>query len=231
MAITLYSGTPGSGKSYRIADKIAYSALLGKLGYICNFPVDLENFSIRDIFRPLLKGKKENSLGKRIFEKLPYRLTHNKIRGHPLYLDNSEITVQFLKDYAREHHVVGKEGQTVVVIDEAGIKFNCRNFAEKDRQEWLNFFATHRHYGYDFILIAQSDRQLDRQIRYCIEQEEKHYKLANFNWFGAFLAWISGGNLFVVHKMWYGFHGERNGTDVVRYRRKVASIYDTHYKF
>lgn len=82
MAITLYSGTPGSGKSYRIADKIAYSALLGKLGYICNFPVDLENFSIRDIFRPLLKGKKENSLGKRIFDKLPYRLTHNKVRGH-----------------------------------------------------------------------------------------------------------------------------------------------------
>ena len=227
MAVTLYSGTPGSGKSYRVADKIAYACQYGKLNFICNFPVDLEEFSVRNIFRPLLKNEKR----RRILDKLPYGLTHNKIRKQPLYLDNSQLTVSYLKQYALENHVVGREGQTVVIIDEAGIKFNCRGFSAKDRQEWLDFFATHRHYGFSFILVAQSDRQLDRQIRYVIEQEEKHYKLANFNWFGQLLAWIAGGNLFVVHKFWYGFHGERNGTEVCRYRRKVASIYDTHYKF
>ena len=231
MAITLYSGTPGSGKSYRIADQLAFSSLIGKRTYICNFPVDLENFSIRDIFRPLLKSPDEHSLGRRIFGKLPYNVTHKTIKREPMYLDNSQITVPYLKQFAMENHTAGREGQTVVVIDEAGIKFNCRNFADRDRQEWLNFFATHRHYGFDFILIAQSDRQLDRQIRYCIEQEDKHYKLANFNWFGWTLAKLLGGNLFVVHKSWYGFHGERNGTEVLRYKRKVASIYDTHYKF
>ena len=231
MAITLYSGTPGSGKSYRIADQLSFASLIGKRTYICNFPVDLENYSIRDIFRPLLRSSDEQSFGRRLFAKLPYNVTHKTIKREPIYMDNSQITVPFLKQYALEHHSAGREGQTVVVIDEAGIKFNCRNFADRDRQEWLNFFATHRHYGFDFILIAQSDRQLDRQIRYCIEQEDKHYKLANFNWFGWILAKLSGGNLFVVHKSWYGFHGTRNGTDVIRYRRKVASIYDTHYKF
>ena len=227
MSITLYSGTPGSGKSYRVADKLAYGSMIGRLQFICNFPVDLENFSIRDAFRPLLRWEST----KKLFDKLPYGLTHKKMRGKPMYLDNSQLTVSFLKQYALEHHVVGREGQTIVVIDEAGIKFNCRSFSAADRREWLDFFAMHRHYGFSFILVAQSDRQLDRQIRYCIEQEEKHYKLANFNWFGQLLAWLAGGNLFVVHRYWYGFHGERNGTEVARYRRKVASIYDTHYKF
>ena len=227
MSVTLYSGTPGSGKSYRVADKIAYSCLAGKLKYICNFPVDLTAFSMRPIFDPLQKWK----WGRALIRKLPEQVTHRKIRTQPLYWDNSRLTVKNLKEYAEQNHTVGREGQTIVVIDEAGIKFNCRGFSAKDRQEWLDFFATHRHYGFSFILVAQSDRQLDRQIRYVIEQEEKHYKLANFNWFGQLVAWLCGGNLFVVHKFWYGFHGERNGTDVSRYRRKVASIYDTHYKF
>lgn len=220
--ITLFSGTPGSGKSFHVADKIAHSALFGKQ-YICNFPVDLEKFSIKGIFRPFVKYK--------WFAKLPYHVTHYKIKANPIYRDTSEITVPWLISYAEEHHSAGKEGQTVVVIDEAGIKFNCRSFSDADRKPWLDFFAKHRHYGFDFILISQSDRQLDRQIRYCIEQENKHYKLSNFNWFGRLLSWIAGGGLFVVHEYWYGFHGERNGTDVIRYSGKVASIYDTHYKF
>ena len=220
--ITLFSGTPGSGKSFHAADKISYGAMFGRQ-YILNFPVDLEDFSIRKIFRPFKKYK--------WFAKLPYHITHNTIKAPPIYRDTSEITVDWLIDYAEENHSVGREGQTTVVIDEAGIKFNCRAFSGSDRQPWLNFFAKHRHYGFDFILISQSDRQLDRQIRYCIEQENKHYKLAHFNWFGQLLSWIAGGGLFVVHKYWYGFHGERNGTDVIRYNRKVAGIYDTHYKF
>lgn len=224
--ITLYSGTPGSGKSYHIADKVATGALFGRQ-YICNFPTDLENFSIRGIFRPLLRFE----WSKKIFQRLPYSLTHYKVKAPPIYMDTSAITVQWLIDYAQLHHSAGREGQTTVVIDEAGIKFNCRGFSAKDRQEWLDFFAKHRHYGFDFILISQHDRQLDRQIRYCIEQENKHYKLSNFNWFGRLLSLLAGGTLFVVHESWYGFHGERNGTEVLRFRKKVASIYDTHYKF
>lgn len=224
--ITLFSGTPGSGKSFHIADKIAHGALVGRQ-YICNFPVDLENFSVKGLFRPLLR----HEWSRKIFQRLPYHVTHYKIKAAPIYRDGSKITVSWLLRYAEEHHSAGREGQTTVVIDEAGIKFNCRSFSDKDRQPWLDFFAKHRHYGFDFILISQSDRQLDRQIRYCIEQENKHYKLSNFNWFGRLLSWLAGGGLFVVHEYWYGFHGERNGTDVIRYSRKVASIYDTHFKF
>jgi len=220
--ITLFSGTPGSGKSFHIASNIAHGAIFGKQ-YICNFPVDIENYSIRSIFRPFKSMK--------IFQKLPRWLTHQKIRAQPIYMDTSDITVPFLIKYAQEHHTAGREGQTIVVIDEAGIKFNCRAFRDCDRMPWLDFFSKHRHYGFDFILISQSDRQLDRQIRYCIEQESKHYKLANYNWFGKLLSFIAGGSLFVVHNFWYGFNGERNGVEVIRFSRKVASIYDTHYKF
>ena len=112
MAITLYSGTPGSGKSYRIADQLAFASLIGKRTYICNFPVDLENFSIRDIFRPLLKSSDEKSWGRRLFAKLPYHVTHKKVKREPMYMDNSQITVPFLKQFAIQYNNSANSAQS-----------------------------------------------------------------------------------------------------------------------
>lgn len=92
MSIWLYSGTPGSGKSFHAAKDIVGRLKKGG-GLICNFPVN-ESF-------------------------VPAR----KLKAHVEYWDNSELTAERLVAYALEHHEIGKEGQTLVVIDECQIIF------------------------------------------------------------------------------------------------------------
>ena len=68
--------------------------------------------------------------------------------------------------------------------------------------EWigLNFFPhQHRKLGYDFIVIAQDDRMIDRQIRSLFEYNYIHRKINNFK-IGAILPIPT----FIVVKYWYG---------------------------
>lgn len=137
MAIDLYSGVPGSGKSllvtYRVID-----LLFGHINVISNFPLDLKYFKKRRI-------------------------------GKYFYIPTAKITVPFLIAFAKYNHTItgrkAKKAQTVVVIDEAEIKFNSRLFADRDRMNWIFFLSNHRHFNYNFMLCAQSDRMIDRQIR------------------------------------------------------------------
>ena len=101
MSIWLYSGTPGSGKSFHAAKDIVKRLKKGG-GLICNFPIN-EDF-----------------------------VPAKKLRAHVEYWDNSELTAERLVAYALEHHEIGREGQTLVVIDECQIIFNCRDFGRKD---------------------------------------------------------------------------------------------------
>lgn len=161
MSIQLYTGTPGSGKSFHAAKDIVRWMKRDK-GLICNFPVN------------------EDFVGK-------------KLRAHVEYWDNSELTAERLVAYALEHHRIGKEGQTLVVIDECQIIFNCQDFGRKDRNAWVTFFAQHRKLGFNVILITQSDRMIDRQIRSLVEEEIKHRKLNNYGFGGGMLSLLTLG--------------------------------------
>src|SRR5690554_2581391 len=101
--ISLYTGTPGSGKSLHAARDIVKRVRSGRK-LICNFPI---NTSV------IKRAKSE-----------------------PLYWDNSEMTPQKFVSYALKNHKIGKEGQTLIVIDEAQILFNCRDFGNKNRNHW-----------------------------------------------------------------------------------------------
>jgi zona occludens toxin len=199
--IYLYSGTPGSGKSLRAAYKII-SVLKTKRDVIGNFPVDLAQY-----FRP----KQLSRIGK-------YH-----------YVDNFSLSPQYLKDFAREHHKLGKEHQTLIVIDECAAMFNSRAWDRKDRMDWIYFFQQHRKLGYDIILIAQHDRLIDRQIRAFVETEYKHRAIANYKTFGWLLSFIVGG-LFVAVEYWYGTR-LRCGSEMFILNRKKAKIYDTYMLF
>jgi len=153
MSISLYTGTPGSGKSFHAAKDIEHRMRRGGT-LICNFPVNTG------------------------FVK--------KCRAQVEYWDNSELTAERLVAYALEHHKIGKEGQALVVIDECQIIFNCRDFGRKDRNAWVTFFSQHRKLGFNIILITQSDRMLDKQIRSLVEDEVKHRKLNNYGFGGMF---------------------------------------------
>lgn len=212
--IELYSGTPGSGKSFHATQKIYY-LLRAKKRVICNYDINLnacrQNFFqywFSKLFRRNLKGSK--------------RL------GEFCYKNNAELTVEFLKEYAKKNHNRRKEGQTTVVIDECGIIFNPRTFRQSDRLEWIEFFSLHRHYGYNFILISQTDRMIDRQIRGFLEYEHRHRKVNNFGLGGLILSLFCMGSLFVDVKLWYGLR-EKVGADWIRYSLRISSLYDTMF--
>jgi len=201
--ISLNTGTPGSGKSLNAARMIMMQ-LRFKRNVIANFPINLDVVS--------KKGRRK--IGKFI------------------YLKNDELTIDYLKRYAEENHAVGKESQTEVYIDEAGTMFNSREFGAKDRKPWLDFFATHRHYGYDFILMTQHPMQLDRQIRYKVEYEVRHRKVNNYRSIG-FLLTLLGLKTFVAVKSWYGVPGAdgKCGSEFFIYKRKYGRLYKTMMKW
>lgn len=149
--------------------------------------------------------------------------------GKFLYLDNSELTVRYLKDFARKNHKFGKEGQTLIVIDECASMFNCRSWDAKGRMDWIYFMQQHRKLGFDMLLISQHDRLIDKQIRSFVETEYKHRAIKNYTLFGSLLSFMTGG-LFVAVEYWYGTN-LRVGKEMFRFNKKKAKIYDTNLLF
>lgn len=202
MSITLYTGTPGSGKSFHAAKDIVRRLKRGG-GLICNFPVN-ENFV-------------------------------KKRKAHVEYWDNSELTAARLVKYAMEHHKIGKEGQTLIVIDECQIIFNCRDFGRKDRNAWVTFFSQHRKLGFNVILITQSDRMIDKQIRCLVETEIKHRKLNNFQELGIWglicAIFMMGRSWFIAIEYWYGGNKLKLGQSVFPYLKRYSAVYDSYKLF
>ena len=163
--------------------------------------------------------------------------------GYPfLYLDNSELTVKRLVDFARQHHKVGKEGQTLIIIDECQILFNCRTFGKSDRGDWVKFFTQHRKLGYNIILITQNDRMIDKQIRALVEYEIRHRKLTNYGFGGKVLGFVSlllfplrlfgyGATWFLAIEYWYGGNGLKLSQEAFLYRQLYADMYDSYRMF
>jgi len=200
--IVLYSGTPGSGKSLKAAYELISWLKMGRSA-ICNFPID-ENYFDR-----------QKKRGKKI--------------GNCIYKNNQDLTVDYLKQYAKENHVPYRESQTLVIIDECAAMFNSRSWDMKDRMEWIYFFQQHRKLGYNIILISQHDRLIDRQIRAFIETEYKHRAVKNYKTFGWLLSLICGG-LFISIEYWYGTR-LKCSSEMFLLHRKKAKIYDSYRIF
>jgi len=194
--IEFYSGTPGSGKSLHVAMRVYDRLRMAKKNVIATFPIKLDLVS--------KNGKK-------------------KI-GKFTYMDISDISVEKLVDYAYANHDLtskGAEVQTLVVIDECQIIFNPREFGKADRLKWITFFTQHRHLRFDFILISQFDRLVDRQIRCLFEYEVNHRKANNFS-LGKFFPVP----VFVAVKKWYGINEKMDSVFFI-YRKKYGNLYDT----
>lgn len=195
--IFFYSGTPGSGKSLHVARDIYLNLRVKHRPVIANFPIDYDYL--------IKQGKKKAA-----------KFT---------YIDNSQLSVKALYDYAFDNHKMGKEGQTIVIIDECQIMFNPREFSRKDRLEWITFFTQHRKLGYHFILISQNDRLVDRQIRSLFEYEVKHRKINNFGPFALLPV-----PTFVAITYWYSVK-QRVETKFFIHKRKHSKLYDSFMMF
>ncbi len=200
--ITLYSGTPGSGKSLKAAELIFNIMRYQQRLVIANFDIDRTLKAFR------------------------------KTKSEYIYLDNIKITPDKLKAesdrWFKDHKF--KEGGILLILDECQLIFNAREWQQAGRAQWLSFFTQHRKMGINIILIAQFDRMIDRQIRSLIEYEYIHRKCSNFGWKGKLIALFFGGNLFVQVQMWYPLK-ERIGAEFFRASKKYYRLYDTYNLF
>ena len=173
MAIYLYSGTPGSGKSLHSAKDIISWFRKGQ-PVITNFDVDLS---------PYPKAK------------------HTCVDDDDLTPDYLvEFSRNF---FGGRKLTKKDEDTILLVIDECQLMFNSREYQKKDRKIWIKFFTQHRKLGYRVILIAQMDKMLDKQIRGVIEYEYIHRKLSNFGKAGKIITLFLGGETFTAVQMWY----------------------------
>lgn len=201
--ISLYSGTPGSGKSLHIAQRIYHGLKSGRT-IICNFDIDRE--SIR--------------------RKRPLEMNF-------IYCNNSELTPQYLVEFSKFYHKDKKrvkEDDILLVIDECQIMFQSRKWNSAGREDWLIFFSQHRKLGYEIVLVAQFDGMIDRQIRSLIEYEYIHRKVSNFGIQGRIMSLFTFGNLFVCVKVWYPL-SEKLGSEFFKAHKKYYQIYDTYNLF
>jgi zona occludens toxin (predicted ATPase) len=194
--IELYSGTPGSGKSFHACQKIYNRLKYTDSGVVANFPI-----------------------------KLPKKF---KSKGYFNYVSNDDMTIDYLLWYSQEFNRKGREHEALIVIDEAGIKFNSRQWNSPDRFQWLNFFSQHRKLGYDIILISQSDNMIDKQIRSFIEVQDLHRKVTSGG-IATTIAFIGMGQ-FINIRTYYG-NKYRIGVEHIRYSKKIADIYDSFALF
>lgn len=196
MTVTLRSGTPSSGKSYMSITDIWSWLHSGRL-VIANFDV---NFSKRDLAR---------GYDKRFF-----------------HYPNSELTVEALLVFAIEHGMVQamKEEQCLVVIDEAGGRFNVAE-NKSEIGEWKDFFSQHAKLGYSFVLVAQKDKMINKQILSMVEYEIKHRKVNRYKFFKHLPF-----TLFVSIRYWY-VNKQREGADYDFYMKKIANRYNRYKMF
>lgn len=200
--ISLYSGTPGSGKSCHAA-----KVIMGRLQH--KDAVVIGNFFFNTSMVKKCRG------------------TYLYVPNHRL---DPKRLLDFSRRLARHYGRRLREGEVYIFIDEAQLLFNSREYSSPNRRAWLSFFSQHRHYGYDIFLLAQFDRMLDRQIRGLIEYEFLHRKIRNAGKIGAVLGFLFRGNLFICIKKWYPI-SEKVDSSFFMTSKRIYSLYDSYNHF
>lgn len=174
---------------------------------------------IRQIVAYLQAGKKVIANFPLLVDKVP------KNTGRYFFMPNERLTVSYLMQFSKTMHAPKQENQTLLVIDEASVKFNSRTFMEKDRLAFLSFFAQHRKYGFQIILVQQDLRQIDRQIRDMVELEVEHRKMNNYK-----LYKFCPFPLFCAIEFNIGIR-DKNNHEFFLYSKKYGDLYDTYFEF
>jgi len=206
--IELYTGFVGSGKSFHATKRgcTIADAPAGKRYVVANFPIKPKKKFLARI--PIVNK----------FVKNPF----NEPRW--VYRDNENLTVDFLIELSDQMGWYGKESQCLLLIDEAGIVFNSRDWNVKpaERKGWIQFFTQSRKLGYDIVLIVQDSRMIDRQIRSLCEYEVQHKKMNSW----AVLKYIPI-TIFAAVSFWNGIKSMRGSLNLCLYSKSIAERYDT----
>lgn len=207
MSVILYEGVPGSGKSLHAMSEL-YWACVRRSTYI------MTNF---DVKWPWFKRC------------ATYRLPDGALEV--------EDVAQGLRDWLSSGHRVTREGQVIVVIDEASVSFGNRDWNKPGRTEWLRLFRQHRKYGLRFVLISQSINDIDKAIRGQLAKVGSHTLINNYGLFGDFVSILTLGRPLSMCIYYLPFYGTRRnraavvGRELVLGMKRVYRMYDTHELF
>lgn len=212
MAISLYTGFVGSGKSYHAVSQAVTiaEAPAGKRWVVANFPITEKKKWVARL--PFIGNKVKD----------PY------IKSRWVYQDNDNLTPEYLIKKSVEMGWDKKEGSVLLIFDEASIPFNSRDWQKNNRKDWIQFLTQSRKFGYDVIFITQDARMLDRQIRSLCEYETTHKKLNNWSFFK-----LLPFTLFAAVSYWNGTNARysKGSLTLCVYKKKVADRYDTKALF
>lgn len=199
--ISIFTGLPGSGKSLHSA-RVIRRYLRRRKPVFCNFPIN------------------GDSLGCDGWEDCFH------------YRSNDDLDPAELVAFSKSRFADGRpvEDDILLVVDEAQLVFNSRNWNDSRRMDWLLFFSQHRHFGYRVVLVAQDAQMIDKQFRALIEYEHNHRKMANFGTIGAVFTLF--GLIPLFQDAQYMFQTEtRIGTNWFVPSKRLYSLYDSYRLF
>lgn len=205
MSCTAYLGVPGSGKSLHVMQDIYWYGKRRDALIITNF----------DLLVPV-----------------GFRAEHVRI-------PSGEITVKdFLEPFVNwleRGHVIKRENQVLVVIDEAQIPFSNRDWNSPGRKDWVRLFIQHRKLGMRIILCVQSIEMVDKQIRACIEVCGHHMRVNSYGWVGSLVTIALLGRPLCMCIYRLPFYGSTKagivGRQAIMGRQIYYRMYDTHQLF
>lgn len=189
--IICFEGTPGSGKSYDAVRKIVDNLKAGRRVYTNIDGLDLDE--------------------QREHIKIYAELDDYEFKNRLHHLDIAQ-TREFWK------HV--KQG-SLVVIDETQNFFNSRDWNKDSNREVTAWASTHRHHGFDVVLITQDITRIDSALRSLVEWTYRYKKM---NFFGSLSK-----NQYLV----YPYSGDGSGKPLSKpmvrsYEKRVFDCYKSY---
>lgn len=188
--IYFINGRPGGGKSLSMAEFI-YKAIKRGKNVIANFEINEEYFA---------KCRHPEKLGRFMhvtneeWTTNAYRNIDPKIKEFS-YIDG--LIGYALNFHKRDKKGRFREGQTLLIIDECADIYNSRTYNARDRLTWCSFYRQHRKLGYTVYLVAQDDKNIDKQIRDLLQTEIECRDVTSYKLFGKVIRILIGCKLFV----------------------------------
>lgn len=146
--IIIHEGIPGAGKSYDAVRKILDALKLGRKVY-----TNIDGLNQESCLEYIA-----NFCG----------LTRDSLPGYLQFIDKSQIM----------HFWDFIDPGSLIVIDEAQLYFNSRDFTKQSNREISDWASTHRHHGFDVIMISQRAERIDTAVRSLAEFKYRYRKLS-----------------------------------------------------
>lgn len=166
--ITFFLGTPGSGKTYDAVQKIIANLRSGRV--VCT------NIDGMDDQRNQQYIKDQLNIEDDVFKHLFRFLTKSQVMK--FWLTQKAIKHAGTQFESTTDELICPKG-SLIVIDEAHKFFNSQDWQKSENRQLADWASTHRHDGYDLILITQEIGKVEKNVRTLAEWSYV-YRKVNF---------------------------------------------------